>query len=280
MILQTLLMAPSYVFGNNAAVAFHPGVLIPLRALLAALLFLMLLKLRNQLHLPPKSLWKPLLRLTLLGITLNQTFFLTGLRYTSPAHSAIIYSLTPLTVLALAAWWFKTETLSWNKTLWIIIAIIGTILVLLSKASKTALNPILGNILTFIGLIFWSFFMSYARILSQKIDPIYMTAVMVCLGALFFLPIGLFFLPQVQWDNLGADAWFGLGYLVVVNGTLAYLLLNYALSKLHASQVALYINTQPVLATLISIVFGKTSLTLSFVIGAFLVLLAVWKVNR
>ncbi len=278
MVLQTLIMAPSYVFGSNAAREFPPLFLVSLRAVLASMLFLTTLFLTKG-HLTLKVSKKDflqILKLSVVGIFINQTSFIVGLSLTSPAHVVMLYALTPLIVFLISVF-TKMERLTKLKFLFVSMAVAGTLIVVLSKeAAGNAPNPLLGNIITLTGVISWSAFLTYSRPMMQKYSPVQLTTMLMLIGALGFSVLGITFFSEVPWEKITFDGWFGLGYLVLVNSFLSYLLLTTSLQSLPSHQVAAYINTQPIAATIIALLVGATVFQWSFVLGAFLCIFAIF----
>ena len=277
MVLQTLIMAPSYVFGGNAAREFQPFLLIAMRAILSSALFLSLFFLTKGLKKQKlsKSDWKRILILAVFGIFINQSCFIVGLSLTSPAHVAMLYSLTPLIVFIIAVF-AKYERFTKANAIFVTSAVVGTLLVLTSKESAVnAKNPILGNIITLIGVISWAIFLTYSKPMMRKLSPVQLTSIIMTIGAIGFSIVGAFFLPQMQWEKITFNAWFGFTYLVIVNSFLSYLLLTSALSKLSSAQVAIYINTQPIVATLITWFVGELVFQWQFFLGSILCIFAI-----
>ncbi len=278
MVLQTLIMAPSYVFGSQAAREFPPLFLVSMRAVFAALLFLLALFLTKghvNLKLSRRESFQ-ILKLSVIGIFINQTSFIVGLSLTSPAHVVMLYALTPLIVFLISVF-TRMERLTKLKFLFVSMAVAGTLIVVLSKeAAGDAPNPLLGNIITLTGVIAWSAFLTYSRPMMQKYSPVQLTAMLMLIGAIGFSVLGISFFPQVRWEEITFDGWFGFGYLVVVNSFLSYLLLTSSLQALPSHQVAAYINTQPIAATAIAIAVGATLFQWSFVLGALLCIFAIF----
>jgi drug/metabolite transporter (DMT)-like permease len=66
-------------------------------------------------------------------------------------------------------------------------------------------------------------------------------------------------------------AWLGVGYVVVFNTFIAYLLINFALKTVEASMVSFYTYLQPVIASVMSVSLGTEAITVPKIIAALLI---------
>lgn len=283
MVLQTTLIGPGYSFTRQAAVVFEPLTLLWLRLTITAVLMGTWLLASGQWRTLTR-LERPLLRrliiVTLAGITANQLFFMLGLRYTTPASSALLYALSPVAVLILAVWVFRTERFQYRKLGGLALCLVGVVLVFTGTGKEFAGDRLLGNAITLCGVFAFAFYMVYSRPLFRVMDSFTVTAWTMVLGALVFFPAGPFLLPETDWGAITGEAWFGLTYLILNNSILSYALILYALTRLEATQVTPYMNMQPVSATLFSVLYLGEQLTGLFVLGGLLTLGGLFWMNR
>jgi drug/metabolite transporter (DMT)-like permease len=282
MALQTLLVGPGFTFSQYAAKNFPPLVLLLLRLSFAALLLLPLFVYTGgfKTFKPTRRQWIGIVSLVFVGMLANQLLFMVGLRYTTPASSALLYALTPLIVLALSVFLFRSERLTFWKTTGILLALLGVGIIFFEKGYALAADRTLGNLITLAAVCCWALYLTYSRKLFQNLNAFQTTSFMMMLAAVIYLPFGITQLPGMDWQTVPAHAWFGLAYMVVVNSILGYLLVTYGLSHLPASQVSVYINLQPVTATLFSVLVVHEPLTAGFVLGGLVILLGIYLVNR
>jgi drug/metabolite transporter (DMT)-like permease len=283
MALQTALIGPGYTFTRDAATHIPPFTLLWLRLSITALLFIGWFALNGK--------WKVLRTLdaantrrlwlvTLLGITANQFFFMVGLRYTTPASSALLYGLSPAVVLLMAVVIFRTEKFRMAKLGGLVLSFLGVLLVFLSNGGEFAGDRLFGNFITLFGVGAFSFYMVYSRPLFQHMHSLTLTGLTMVLGAAVFIPVGIIVLPGTNWAAIPPEAWFGLGYLIAINSIVSYALILYALTTLKASQVTIYMNLQPVSATLFSVLYAGEELTTLFLLGGLLTVSGIFWMNR
>ncbi|HBY61384.1 MAG TPA: hypothetical protein DEH78_16300, partial [Solibacterales bacterium] len=103
--LMVLVWALNFIIGKYALRDFDPLLLACLRTTVAGLLILPLYlsKTRGRKRSWSRADVPVLVLLGVLGVFLNQLFFVFGLQRTSVAHAAIVIGLTPVIVLSLAA---------------------------------------------------------------------------------------------------------------------------------------------------------------------------------
>jgi drug/metabolite transporter (DMT)-like permease len=84
---------------------------------------------------------------------------------------------------------------------------------------------------------------------------------------------------QVNWFAFLWHHWFALGFVVIGATFLAYMFMVYGIAKLGSSVVGTYIYTQPVFATITSMILFNEALTLTKIIAAILIFSGVFLVN-
>jgi len=282
-ILQTVIIGPAYTFVTWASTAFPPLALPLLRSSSVALIMLTVFFLRGGFRgkRPTRKTWLKLLGLAAVGVTLNQFCFVLGLRYTTPANGALIYSLTPLFVLFLAVFAFKSERLTRGKLLGASLAILGVLIVFYSLGRRMELNHLLGDGILVVAVTAWSIFIVRSKDVLDGFDAFTGITLVMTLGALLYLPIGIWGLPAVDWAGMGPKPWIGLMCLISINSIAGFVLVNYALRGLQSSQVAVYMNLQPIGAAVFSAwVMQEEELTNLFVLGGLVALAGVYWLNQ
>src|SRR5258708_20625853 len=130
---MVFLWSLNFVIGKIALREFPPLLLAAIRTAIAGIVIVPVFIVRGRVMRDrrPVSRWTArdiglLLVLGVLGIALNQVFFIMGLSHTSVAHSAIMIALMPVLVLLMAAIGGQ-EKLTWRKVSGLGIAITGLV---------------------------------------------------------------------------------------------------------------------------------------------------------
>lgn len=212
--------------------------------------------------------------LGLLAIPLNQALFLYGLQWTTAGHSALLYALTPMFVLILAARRLGERITFWRTT-GILIAFGGVVVVLLEKGIKLAPSQFLGDILVLVAVVAWAYYTVLGKPLIKKYGAMVVTARAMTYGTLLLLPIGLYSVADFVPGAVATDAWLGLLYCAIMTSVIGYTLWFWALKYVDASQVAVFNNVQPVVAAFFAWLLLGEPLTATFVAGGVLVIIGV-----
>lgn len=280
---QTVLAGLSFAFARDASVEFEPFVLLLLRTIGSAFFFGILFYARGGFKKSLKPVgaeWLKIGLLAFIGISLNQFLFLLGLKYTTPANSAVLYTLTPLVVLFISVYFFKTEQFNKHKISGALIAIVGALMVLFAQGHSFESDLMLGNFITLGAVLSWAMYLSFGKRVLPKYDSLQITAAMMMLAALIYFPVGIWFLPDFDWHEISMQAWIGFIYITFFSSALAYLLLTVALNKIESSQASVFINAQPFVAVLFSVLAYGEVLTFSLIIGGILTLLGIILMQR
>ncbi|MBC8042850.1 MAG: DMT family transporter [Rhizobacter sp.] len=284
---QTLLAGIGYSFARTASQEFDPFVLTLLRMSVTASLFGITFFLRGgfgQLtaNASPltKAAWMRLAGLAVLGVTLNQFLFLCGMKFTTPANSALIYAITPLFVLIIAVFILRSERLTLQKGIGIAVALAGVSVVLFARGNKFDAELMLGNILILGAVCCWASYISLGKKVIGKFDTIQATALLMMLGAVIYAPVGLWRLFTSPWHAVSVSAWIGFWYITLLSSAASYLLLTFAMSRLESSQVSVFMNAQPVVAAAFSAAVYGEVLSLNLILGGLVAITGIYVMTR
>ena len=210
-----------------------------------------------------------------LAIPLNQGLFLVGLQWTTVGHSALLYALTPLFVMLLAAWRLR-ERVTLGRAAGILLAFAGVLIVLLEYGIELSAGQFTGDLLILLAVLAWSYYTVLGKPYIQKYGAMVVTARAMTYGTILFLPIGLVSIWNFHPASVGTDAWLGLLYCAIGTSVIAYTLWYWALNFIDAAQVAVFNNFQPVIATVLGWLLLGEPITLTFIAGGVLVLIGVF----
>jgi len=276
MLTHTALAAGTYLLGKAATNHFPVLVLGLLRFSVAAVVFLVLIRLRHyDLGHPFREDRRSFLLAGFLGVLLNQIGFLWGLKLTLPSHAALLYALTP-TVVLLMAWTRGLERPSLRKLLGIGLAFSGVVVVFYGRHGAS-LPPhwLAGDLLVLVAVFAWAGYTVVSRPLVMRYGAERSTALSILVGSAMFLPLGLLGLQDFHPSAVPAIGWIGALYLGLIASVVMYLLWFHALRLREPSRVAIAANGQPILTALLAWAFLGQPVTLQFGLGAALVITGV-----
>jgi len=214
---------------------------------------------------------KFILKLILLSILLYIAYYTqtVGLKYTTSSKSAFITGLyiifTPIFAL-----FFIKEKLTFKLSTSLLLSITG--LVLLSNLSVTHFRVNIGDLITVISAITFAIQIVLTNIYAKEINVLFIAASQMVLMFVMGIPFANNFLKVAMpfWVLLG------LIFLGSFAGFLAVLAETYSLKYLDPDRAAILFTLEPVFAGIFSFMFLGERLSHSGIIGAFLILIAMW----
>ncbi len=246
MVVHVACAAGTYVCSKLAADGFPSPESLTLTRSLAATLILLLL---TGTAIPKPDFdgatWLKLLGLGVLQVPINQYLFLRGLRSTAPGHSALMYALTPLVVLAITA----ARARAWpprRVVTGVVVALAGAVVVLRPWEQGEAARAMRGGDLWILAaVVAWAFYTVLVRDLVRRHDPRVIAAWNLILGLLAMMPFGAAALRALDWHAISGAAWFGLVYMAAITSVLMNLLWVVLLRVLPPVEVTICMNAQP-----------------------------------
>jgi drug/metabolite transporter (DMT)-like permease len=280
LILQQIIASTTHIIAKNVLLSVPSPLLLVLRASIASLGYIVYLMFKKEklFRIERKDILG-LVILAILNIPINQFLFFISLKYTSPPNVALAYALTPAFILVIA-FFFLNEKLSRLKTLGIAIALGGTLLILFEKGVNISSDNFVGNLLALSASLAWAVYTIVGKKYVIKYGAIYTTAVAMLFGLIAFLPIFFIVRPDYSIFQIDVSLWGQIFYLGLITSGVAYVLWYFALKKMEASKLAVFSNLQPILTTVMAIIFLDYTLTGYFIIGGILTIIGVIVTQR
>lgn len=281
MLVATVCWAANIVAGKEAVRDFGPLALAQLRALGAALVFLLLFFARRDRPLPrlTRREWWLMIALGLSGITLNQLFFITGVEHTSVAHTSLIVALGPVMVLVLSCA-ARLEALTLLKLAGMLVSFGGVAILSFGRMAKVGGAHWQGDLIVLASSAVFACYTILIKEAAERFDALTLNTLVFGLGALMLAPLGAPALPAVRWLTLPALSWWALGYMILFGSVVPYLIYAFALTELAASRASAFSYLQPVIATALGIWLLGERLTSRSVAGGAFILLGVYLAER
>ncbi|MFO7611291.1 MAG: DMT family transporter [Clostridia bacterium] len=282
-------IAVAFIFGfsftvtKSALGSLGPFHMLGLRFMFAALLLwllriLGLIKIRYS----GKSL-RTLFFLALFQPVLYFIFETTGIGLTTASESGMMIALIPVVAAILGAVFLK-ERPGLAQWIFIIISVGGVFFIALMRKTETQ-GSIAGVAMLLIAVIASGGYNILSRKLSVRFSPMEITFMMMNTGFVVFNGIAVtehiargglseYFLPL---KNPGT--FFSMAYLGILSSVAAFFMVNYMLSRLEATKVAVFGNLITVVSIAAGILVLGETLHWFHAIGAVLILIGVWGTN-
>ncbi len=275
LLLAMLLWASSFVALKIAFRAYDPMVVIFGRMLVASICFLLIYRwINNGIDLRRSDI-KYILFMALCEPCLYFIFEAKAIENTTASQAGIMTAMLPIMV-AVAACWILKERVGLNTWIGSLIAVAGVCwLTLESTPSQDAPNPVLGNFYEFLAMVCATGYTITLRQLSQRLSPLFLTAMQAFVGSLFYFPF--LFLPTTQlpvhFEPVSGMAVIYLGAVITLG---AYGLYNFSLKHVPASRASAYVNLIPVFSVIMGCLILKESFTWTQLVAAALVMAGVY----
>lgn len=267
----TLLWAINFKVGKIGTAEIDPLFIASFRIIVTGLFFYSLLTPEDRKFRPTD--WKDVWPLALTGIGLNHLCFAIGISRTLPSHSAVIHALIPGFV-AIVAWIVLKETLAPLQVLGIVVALAGTLTVVLGVPRHEFSGTFWGDLITIGGISAFSVYTVFGRRVMAAMGSRRAVTLAFLFAGPAMLPLLVWGALRVDWAHVTWRGWTALAYMLIFANMICYLLHSYALSRLKAGQVAAFTNLQPAIAIGIAAASGDPTRPTLF-IGAAVALLGV-----
>ncbi len=275
LIFQQLIASGTHIIAKDITEQILPQTVLFYRSAIASILYLLWFFLDDKKI--KKIEKKDLIIMFLLGflnIPLNQFLFFISIELTTPPKVALAYALTPAFVFIIAIIFLK-EKATTLKLSGLIIAIIGTFIVIFEKGIDLKAGYFWGDILALIASLSWAIFTVVGKNFSTKYGAIYSTGLSMIWGFLMFIPIYLLIPGKTPIVELTTFHWFEILYLGIMTSGISYILWYYALKKIEASKLSVFNNLQPIFTTIMSVIFFGFDLNIPFVMGAIIIIIGI-----
>jgi len=221
------------------------------RYLLASLIFLPIYLLsKHKLKIgPPAGGWKLIIFLALLGTPLTLIPLYEGIKLTSSIEASILTATGPLTII-IGGWIFLKEKITQNEKIGLVVAIIGTLLLVLGPLISDGPGfkfSLLGNLLILGSNLIWTAFLLLVKKLKVDASQISLVSYLVAIPVFAFL---LFLEPSslnTKYSILNTSALFGIIYMAIAGSIIAFWAYTKGQEYVEASEAAVFTYLQPLI---------------------------------
>ena len=276
MLLTMVFWGVSFVASKLVLSQIQPLTYMGVRFLIASVLLAVVMALRGR----PAFSRKTHLLIALTALAEPVAYFLFesyGIRLITATTASLIIATIPLAVTILASL-FLGEPARPGGLVAVGVSIAGIALLVVGgdPAGESARNQVVGILLVAGAVLSAAFYITLARDLTQKVDPVHLTVIQTWWGAAVFgLLWGMQSPSGRSLAGLSAWGWIALAFLAVGATVGAFLLYNWALRYERAATAALYINAIPVITALTGWVALGERLTPLQLAGGAIVLVSV-----
>ncbi len=258
-----------YVVSKVVMVVIPPFSLVAIRLALGILTLAIIVAIRKSWKVTRRQFWR-IFGVGLVGYGISLGFQFVGTKLSTAANGSLVTSATPAFVLLFAAL-MLAERITLRRLLALGIATAGVAAVIDPRNAALSPSFFWGNICLVAAALTWALYSVLIRKVTQDTDVLTTTLIAFIGG----LPVCL---PLSGWEamtqgfgriNLGVVS--GILFLGIISTAIAMYLWNTAFTKLDAGAASLTFFAQPVVGTLLSVLFLNERITPLFVIGGVLI---------
>jgi len=251
LLLVVLIWGGNFTATKLAFSDISPLAFTAVRFALGSVLMWLVLARKEGWRLPPRSTWVPLIALGVVGNTIYQLCFMTGLYRTTATNSSLILASMP-TVVTVAAGMLGFEQITARQKWALAIATLGVLLVVASRGVAID-GDVVGDMLMLAAVVCWAGYTLGLRTLTGRMSTLALTTWTLITGTPGLILAGVPAVRRMNWDAVSASGWGGLAYATLLSLVVAYLLWNRGVRQIGPSRAAIFTTLTPLVATLTAI---------------------------
>ena len=274
MLLVSLIWGGNFSVSKFAMVQIGPLPFSAVRFALASVLLVLIARRGTApTPLPRRTLWG-LIGLGVLGNTVYQTAFMTGLSLTTATNSAMIVAILPV-VVALLGSLLGIDRATPGTWLGVVLGTAGVALVVTARGVHFHADSLRGDLLVLFAILCWSGYTVGVRHVGVGVDALQITAITTLAGTPGLLLLGGSGLLHQHWGTVSLKTWGALAYAALLALVLSYVFYNRAVQGIGTARTAIYNCLTPLVAMVIAwLTLGEVPTGVQFV-GVVLVIAGV-----
>jgi len=272
------LFSLNYIFSKFGMASFTPLSFAYVRVLGSALVMRLFVR-HGEVEKLSREDDRQLFLFAILGVVINQTFFLGGLSLTTAHVAAILITTIPVFALA-AAIVLGRERATATKFGGIALAAAGALLVVAREGFEGAGKSWIGDLLIAVNCLSYALYLVLSKPAMARLSAKRVIGRMFTIGAVLMLPICAWSLLHEHWSAIPIRAWLSLLAVILGPTVAAYLMNAWALRHADSSLVAAYSYLQPVIAVILAAIFLHEEIRLVALVAAAMIFAGVWISGR
>jgi len=279
------LLTVQALFGSLPVIAkivlaqVPPLALVGFRVGITAIVLLLFQFFRRRIYLHCRTDYIRLAVLSLFGITFNQLLFIGGLSLTKAANTSLLAITIPIFTLAIGAIAGR-EAISRKKIFGMALAAAGVLILIDPRRASFSSETTIGDLLIIINSFSYSLYVAFSKEVITRNGAFRSMMWVFIFASIICVPLGIWSIGQIEISAVKTATWWLIIYIAVGATAATYLLNAFALSRLSASVVAVYIYLQPVIGFILAASVLREGISATFLVAAGLVFIGVYLTTR
>jgi len=217
--------------------------------------------------------------LSLFGVTFNQLLFITGLSLTKASNTSLLAVTIPVFALTVGAM-IGAERLTRIKVVGIVLAAVGVLLIIDPRNASFSSSTTLGDILIVCNSLSYGIYVAISKQVITR-NGVFRSMMWVFIFAsILCVPLGAWSFSTIDISTISPAIWLLMVYIAIVATAAPYLLNAFALARVQASTVAVFVYLQPVIGFLLAVIFLNEQIGPLFIIATLLIFAGVFLVSK
>lgn len=279
------LLAVQVCFGTfpvagKAVLAVIPSVaLVGFRVGVAAVILFAIRRLRGTMRLERRGDYGRLAGFGLVGVTLNQLFFVKGLSLTNATNASLIAVTIPIFAVLVSVI-TGSEKLRWRKAAGIMFAAAGVIFLIDPKNASFSAGTTAGDLLVVLNSLSYGIYVATSKDVVMRNGAMRSISWIFLFSAVICVPFGAYSLSTIDVAAVQPITWYLVFHIAVFATAIPYFANAWALARVDPSTVAVFVYLQPIIGFLTAVAILGEHIGLNFIISAAFIFAGVFLVTR
>lgn len=239
------------IFGKIALLSLPSTGLVALRVAGATLVFFFIRQFTTKTRIESFGDYTRLALYALLGVVLNQFFFVKGLEYSTVTNATLLSTAIPVFAMLISVL-LGREALSARKVAGAVVAAAGVVILIDPARADFSGDTTLGNILLVLNTLAYGAYIAVSQETFRRYGALTTIYWVFLFGSIVAVPVGGYHLANLSLAEISYFTWLCVAYIILVPTVGAYYLNAWALERVVPSTVAVYIYLQPLIALAIA----------------------------
>jgi drug/metabolite transporter (DMT)-like permease len=253
--------------------------LVGFRVGITAVALFLVQRCRGNMRLDDRRDYFRLFILSLFGVTINQLLFITGLSLTKASNTSLLAVTIPIFALTVSSI-LGVEKLTAIKTGGIALAAAGVIFLIDPRNASFSSETTLGDILIIINSLSYGIYVAISKETITRNGALKSIAWIFVFASIICVPLGTYSMLAVGFATVAPATWLLILHIALIATAAPYLLNAWALARVDASTVAVYVYLQPLIGFGMAIVFLSEKVDIKLAIAAVLIFTGLYFVTK
>ncbi len=258
-----------YVVSKVVMETIPPFTLITLRLLLGITVLYAIVWWQGGLKIPRPLFWN-VFRVGFIGYGISLGFQFVGTKLSTAANGSLVTSATPTFVLIFAAI-ILGEKITARRLLALIIASLGVVAVIDPRTAQLDPEVFWGNISLVMAAITWALYSVLIRKVTREVNVLTTSLIAFMGGLVVSVPLSGYEITRAGLGPITPGIIAGILFLGIISTALAMYLWNTAFAELPAGAASLTFFAQPVVGTILGVIFLGDQITPLFLVGGVMI---------